>query len=122
MATTKRRLDARTSGHEIALAGFDATQITVHGLLESGYSLVPYDGIGGSVLELRSAAGALIDHPDGTAARVEFDDAGVIAAAHSEGRFGRGGFEATFDASGWLASMVWLGEEATCHPLGGHEN
>ena len=95
----------------MTFGGPELAKLTVHGLLESGYSLLEFDGIGGYVLELRSAAGALVDHPDGTPARVEFDDAGVIAAARCEGRFGRGGFEATFDAAGALASFAPLGEE-----------
>ena len=106
MATAKLRPGARTNGSSAAFARFCISGLTVHRLREAGYSLAPFDGIAGRVFELRSASGALVDHPDGTPARVEFDDTEVLAAVLSVGGPGRLGFAATFDDTGTLASFA----------------
>lgn len=106
MATAKLRPGARTNGSSAAFARFCISGLTVHRLREAGYSLTPFDGIGGSVLELRSASGSLVDSPDGFPARVEFDDTEVLAAVLSVGGLERSGFTATFDDTGRLVSVA----------------
>lgn len=85
--------------------GFDPAALSVPALIEAGYTALADDGFGGTELELRDSRGELIDHPDGTPAKVAFDDNGVIATAHRPPTPTTAGLSASFHPDGSVAAI-----------------
>ena len=88
--------------------GFDPAALSVSALIEAGYTALADDGFGGTELELRDSRGELIDHPDGTPAKVAFDDNGVIATAHRPPTPTAAGLSASFHSDGSIAAIHHL--------------
>lgn len=99
--------------------GFDPAALSAPALIEAGYTALADDGFGGTELELRDSRGELVDHPDGTPAKVAFDDHGVIATVHRPPTPTTAGLSASFHPDGSVAAIHHLrlgsdGEPVRC--------